>query len=1249
MKNLKLSVILLVLPAVVAFCLSAAPPTVFGQSDRGTVRGTITDPTGAVVSNARVVITGVETGETREVTTNNEGIYVFPELRAAVYRITVEATGFQRTAVEDVKVAVQVTHTLDIQLQVGQVTGNEVVVNAEAEALVADSPVRQTNVTERQVKELPLLVSAESGGRTPLAFIFLDSNVGATNSAGSNDASRFRVSGGQGSGTEILIDGASVRRTQNGTFFSEVAPGPNAFREFTISTNTYSAEFGNSSGGIVNFTQKSGSNEFHGEAYDFIRNEVFNARDIDSSARGRERNRDNQNNYGFNIGGPIFIPGFGEGTPYYYKLKDRAFFFFNYEGYRFRQGLNTVITVPTERMRRGDFSELLNTSDPAVRLINGGNPVLIYDPRQPSATRQPFPGNIIPASAIDPAGLAILQRFPLPTRPGILNNYDAAGLRPTDMNSFTIKTDVNLTSKQTLTGSYSRRDTERLAGAFPILPLPFTNFDVFAQDFKSNIFRLQHTYTLTATTLNYFNLGYTFFDVRNRNTTDPFDTASLGIPRAATQNTAFPRIDFPGYGVGDPRRVQNIGSSFFTDRIRDGSLQLSDFVTMVRGRHTLKFGADVRVNQFNVRQDIDPGGAFNFRHDQTTRDDDPNGGYPVASLITGATEWSFQSNNSIDPAFRQLSQSYFIQDDIKWSQKLTLNVGLRYDIPGLRYEARDQFRGFDPNAANPQAGGRRGALVGAGGQGGLRAEHRTLAKTDYSNIGPRVGAAYAFNNKTVIRGGIGLYYAPILYGTNGGGDINTGTIGYNTTGVLSTPNGRNTPPNQFLSTFKPLPQVNPANQFVGDLGVPILAFGQFGNGFRTGRTLQYSVDVQRELPYNFVASIGYIGHRADRLRSNFGRPNALSLDALKLGNEILRTNINDVTALQRSYAQSVGVTIPTSANSVYPGFNGSVAQALRPFPQYGRVIDILESEGESDYNALQVKLERRFTNGIQFGAQYTFSRLVTNASEDILGGSLLDSVLQNPYDTESLKTVSPSHSPHVFVTNFLVELPFGKGKWLLDRGGIVDKLVGGWQVSGIFRVQQGLPLVFSLDPGNDSFLELAGIFGRLRPNLTSQEIIAATRTPVPDPTGPGGVIPGRFYVLNPAAFAAPPSYNAAPAFVLNGAVNPAYRAYYADPTRFFGTAPLVNENVRADMFWTQDMSLLKKTRITETVSFEIGAEFFNVFNNVLYLPPDTFLGRAEGGFANGINPNFNFGAEGYTPRLNEAGNRVIQLRLRLIF
>lgn len=1236
MKPLKLSAGLL----LVLF-LSLAP--VFAQSDRGSIRGTVTDPAGAVVPNARVTLVSQETNETRETTSNDQGSYTFSQIPAALYRITVEAPGFSRTTIIDYKVAVQVDHTLNIELQLGAVT-NEVTVNGETEVIQTDTPVRQTNVTERQVKELPLLVGAESSGRTPLSFIFLDSNINSSGSGngsatGTGDANRFKISGGQALGTEILVDGASTRRSQNGTFFTEIAPGPNAFREFTVSTSSYSAEFGNSSGGIVNFTLKSGSNAFHGEGYDILRNEKLNSNSFNNNVNGFPRSRDNENNYGFNIGGPIPFLGFGEGVPAFRLYKDRAFFFFNYEGYRFRQGENVIVTVPTARMRRGDFGELL--TDPYI-LQFFGRGVQIYDPRQPSDVRLAIPGNRLDLvntivngrPLIDPAGFAILQAFPLPNRPGVFRNYISQSLVPVDMNQFTGKTDFVISEKQRLTLSFFRRDQERLRGGFPRFPQPFVVQGVWDQTVRSNFFRGQHDYTVNANILNHLNVGYNYSDFANRNTTDPFNTSSLGIPATATQNTAFPRVGFPGYGgfttSGDPRSYQDIGSTFFTDRLRDISLEASDFITWVAGRHTLKFGASFRKSTFKIHQRIDPGGTFNFRHDQTASDADGNGGWPIASLITGATEFAFNYNNSIDPAFRQLSQSYFFQDDLKFTKRLTVNLGLRYDLPGLRVEKDDRFRGFSPNTPNPEAGGRAGALVGAAGQGSLPRALETLAKNDRSNWGPRIGAAYALNNKTVIRGGIGLYYSPVLYGIEGGNDLNTGLIGYNSPGGPYTPNGRSTPPNQFLSTFRSIPPVAPNAQFLNT------DVQYFGDQYRAGRTLQYSVDLQRELPWNFFASVGYIGHRADRLRSNFGRLNALPINTLRLGQLLLEKNLNDVSAAERAYAQSVGVTLPTNSNTVYPGFNGSVAQALRPFPQYNRINNILESEGESRYNALQVKVQRRFAQGIQFGAAYTFSRLITNASEDLFGGSPLAGVIQNPFDIESLKTISPNNPPHVFVTNFIWELPFGKGRKFLNNGGIVDKIVGGFQISGVFRYQSGTPIVVFVPPApGNRLLDIAGYFGNFRPNLTGQAVALSS----PTAAGVGGQ-----RVLNLAAFSAPQTFELRDPATnqLIPVTDPRYAAYYANPLRFFGSAPPVITDFRTPTFFSEDLSILKKTRVwggeNNPIILELGAEFFNVFNRLRFNAPATdFRNTAE------------FGVQRIAEPFDRFANRVIQLRGRIIF
>ncbi|HKY05936.1 MAG TPA: carboxypeptidase-like regulatory domain-containing protein, partial [Blastocatellia bacterium] len=457
----------------------ASPVT--AQSDRGSITGTVTDPSGAAISGAKITATNLETGETRDTTTGDEGNYTLPELKAGPYKLTAELQGFKLSTIEDLQVAVQVTRRVDIQLEVGNVT-DVVTVTTDAPVIQAENAVRQTNVTERQVKELPLAVGAETAGRTPLSFIFLDSNVSsATGSTGrGTDASNFRVSGGQGLGTDILIDGASTRRAQNGTFFTEVAPGPNAFQEFTISTSTYSAEFGSSTGGIVNFTIKSGGNEFHGEAYDLFRNEALNANSFLNNFQGFPTPLDRQNNFGANIGGPVWIPKV-------YNGRDRTFFFFNYEGYRFTRGENVVVSVPTLRMRQGDFSELLTDPDVLRQFPNG---VQIYDPTQPASVRQAIPGNRLDlfqgGALIDPAGLAILQRFPEPTSEGVFRNYVASSQVPIDMNSFVTKIDQVITGSQRLSFSYSYRKQASLKGGFPRFPLPFIQQDVWDQTFRSH-------------------------------------------------------------------------------------------------------------------------------------------------------------------------------------------------------------------------------------------------------------------------------------------------------------------------------------------------------------------------------------------------------------------------------------------------------------------------------------------------------------------------------------------------------------------------------------------------------------------------------------------------------------------------------------------------------------------------------------------------------------------------------------------
>lgn len=912
----------------------------FAQSDRGTITGTVTDSSGAVVSAATVTATDTATGAIRTTTTSDTGSYTLPELPAAPYSVVVDVPGFKMET-QNVSLPVQETLRVDFHLVVGT-KGESVTVTNDAPVLQAESAVTQTNVTEKQVRELPLQVGGEFGGRTPLSFIFLDSSVTSGTAAGQGDgsgrgtdASNFRVNGGQAMGTNILVDGAGTQRAQNGNFFSEVAPGPDAFQEFTLSTSSYSSEFGNSSGGVVNFTLKSGGNGFHGEVYDLFRNTALDANTFLNNANGLPRNIDHQNDFGFNVGGPVWIPKV-------YNGQNRTFFFFNYEGYRFKQSENVLLTIPTVKMRTGDFSELL--TDPYVLNFFGG-PVVIYDPTiAPNQRTTPIPLNrldqyvnpVTGLSVIDPAGQAILSHFPAPTSPGVFHNYRASSIAPTTVNSYIAKVDQVISNKQHLSASYTYRTNTRIVGGFPRFPLPFIAQDVWQQNFKSYFARMQYDYTITPTLLNHLNLSWNRFDVANRNTGIGFTTSTLGIPANATQNIAFPRVGFPGYGPvetsADPRAAQNIGSTFFSDHLPDNSVEISDSATWVKGRHTFKFGGDFKWQQLNVTQVIDPGGTYNFRADQTGSDVGPMNvggtGWPIASLITGATEFSFVNIHSVKPSWRYFSPAFFVNDDIKVTPRLTVNIGLRYEIPYPRTEAHNQLRGFDPTVANPDpmiGGARLGALVGAGGQGGLKSPYRGLVKPDYSDIGPRLGFAYSLNNKSVVRGGIGLYYAPLL-----ASDIVSGLQGYNT-GMLRTPSGRQS--TAFLSTYPAAPVPDPNGQFLGS------DVDYFDPNFKLGRTVQYSLDYQRELPGKFALLIGYIGSHGTRLRSNFKRLNAIPLNNLKLGFPLLNEPLANALANPNevAYANSVGVTLPASNAAVYPGFTGSVAQALRPFPQYGQI------------------------------------------------------------------------------------------------------------------------------------------------------------------------------------------------------------------------------------------------------------------------------------------------------------------------
>ena len=943
------------------------------------------------------------------------------------------------------------------------------------------------------------------------------------------------------------------------------------------------------------------------------------------------------------LGGPIYLPHFGEGGPRLKGFKNRAFFFFNYGGFRYTQSETVDVSVPTVKMRSGDFSELL--TDPYVTGLFGG-PVQIFDNTVPCCDRPAIPGNRLDLyrdsqglSIIDPIGFNIINRlFPLPTGPGVYHNYRASSIIPTKANYYVEKFDFVLTEKNHLAFSSTYRFQTKIQGGFPRFQKPWVNFLTFNEIFHSHFYRLQDDHTFGPTLLNHFNAGYTRSFLQGRNLTRGISpVTTLRFPPEITLNLGLPIIEFGGFGdpatSADPRAYQPGGSSFFDIHIGDNAVQLADFVTYVSGRHIFKFGTETRWQQQNDSNRLDLGGNFNFQSLQTANGDfSGREGWPIASLITGAPEFSFATVQSIDPGFRFFEPTFFVQDDVKVTPHLTVNLGVRYDIPYPRVEHLDKYRGFDRYLPNPAVGGRPGALVGPPGTNyGPTSPYPGLIKPDYSNFSPRFGFAYSVNNKTVVRGGYGLYYAPLLYNDFGRG----GQAGFSIQGGANVNFGFDA--NIRFSNYPTLPRPDPTSQFVG---ADVEGFDRF---FKNGRTAQYSLNIERELPAKFVASIGYIGSMGTRLRSGFSPVNAVPLEALKLGAAFLQLPLGDVTLAQRAYAQSVGITLPTCDHviphfctmipSITPvGFSitPTVAQALKPFPQYGRITEHMESQGQSFYNALKVDLNRRFSQGIQVGISYTFAKLLTDAAEDLFGGSPIEGVVQNPYDRRALRTPSPNIVPHSLVINYLIELPFGKDKRFLNRGGFVDRIFAGWQVSGIQRYRNGPLLVPFIAGSARDFLDLVGFGGNLRPNATGQPFY----TDIPA----GGV---RYQYINPASFSRPPDYS--PTDEAGNAIfsaadigSAAYTAYYSNPSLFFGNAAPTYSSLRAQPFYTEDFNILKKTRITKKTILELRADFFNAFNRGRFLLP-----------AMDFNNLFTFGVSDRSADFNQP--RHIQLGARFIF
>ncbi len=1152
--------------AAAVLCLAALALPAFAQSNKGTIVGTVSDPTGAVVKDARVVATNVATGETREATTSEEGNYSIPALEPGIYKVTIDATGFSQAVVEQVKLETGARQAVDVALTAAGVSGGTVTVTAEAPLAETETSVRGDLITGKEVTDLPipqrnftLLATLSPGVTRPFVSTLggggnFEGGAGPSNTgnAASTESTRFRESGG----SVLVVNGARPTNnsfTLDGTDNNEgqfgqigLYPPPDVIAEFKIETSVAPAESGRAGGGIISATTKSGSNALHGSLYEFYQGRVYSAlsrQDRERRARGEGLANRNTNQFGGTVGGPVFLPRFGEGGPRLYDGRNRTFWFFYYEGQRNATPSTTgdfgFVSVPTARMRVGDFGELLQPGTSQVyNTING--PVT-----RPRGTV--FCPNGAPAAANDirncgvalsPAALNVLQAYPLPNVSGrISDNFATNRKEKYNRDGYGLRFDHNVGTTDSIFFAYSSdkssraRDNNFPLGTSPTgndLPSGFGAGDEFGD---SRGVRLGHTHTFSPTVINDARFGATRVEIGIFNTGvngalgfDPNVSNNLGIANSNVcgecSGSILLGIEEPFQG-GRQNQLEFIGDGgpfYFTSN----NFSFADTLTWVTGQHTFKFGGDLRVRQ-NSNFDAGRAGAIKGQFQYGTG----AGGFlagnynvPIGPQDSGSGAANFllgynpgftsRGSPGTPPYLSNKELAFFAQTDWKATPTLTLNLGLRWDLftqPVERFDSQSNY-----NPANDTL-----TRAGENAPGG-----RDLVNSDLNNFGPAVGFAWSGlrdDKSVVVRGGYAIKYALDTPGIPGVLRANPpSSAGYGCSfNQLGTAGCPQLPARFNLDTGIPFPQVvlnvQPGQTFAAPAGSSLVYLNPDINNEMFH---QFNLTGQWEFRPNWLAEIGYVGSRGRNL------------------------------LVVRNIGTSTG------------GFPGS-RQVNRD------TVQAIEYIGESQYDSFQSKLERRFTRGLSILTSYVWSHSIDNSPGGFCTGGQGPSScgFSNPLRPELDRGNSDFDVRHRFSFANVWELPFGRGRAFgsdISRG--LDLIVGGWQINSDIFVQSGPP--FSVI-ANGRRVDLIGD---------------------PTPTA-ANLAQGRS--LNPAAFRV--------------AVTPIFTNLPGGPT--FGN---LGRNVfRGERQEFVNASLFKNFQITETVKAQFRAQAYNLFNHVNRFRPNIDL------------------------------------------
>jgi hypothetical protein len=1096
--------------------------SLLAQADRGSVAGTITDASGAVVPGITLTLRNSATNLTYSTPSNENGNYSFQNLPIGNYNLTVEVKGFQRQEVNGIEVQVNQQSKIDLTMRVGDVT-QTIQVDAAAAMIQTESTDVGTVINDKRFLDLPLTLGG--GIRNPSAFVFLAPGV-------SGNSWEKHVGGGGSFNDQVYFDGIALSRGDLSND-AEVNPSVDAIAEYKLITNNYSAEYSHALAGVTSYTMKSGTNDFHGNAFYFNDNNHFDARGFFSPTKAFR----NQNEYGFTLGGPIVIPKV-------YNGRNKTFFFVSYDQFNLRGGqLTGLNTIPTAKMLQGDFSELPGT---------------IYDPRSTklnadgSVTRTPFAGNIIPKSAFSSVSSKMLPFIPQPTLPGLTNNIIAPLSSPkTDQRTHGVKIDHAISEKHHLSGMYNSTDRPSIKSPAPSRLLPVGNTTAIAnynlQDVTTIVSRINYDWTISPNLLNHIGVGYSRF--RNPNFSLAYNQGwvqpnggKLGLTGLQFDN--FPTVMFT---QGYTRFGDDIASDNYFN-----TLTLLDNGTWIKGKHTIKFGAEFQAHQDNYRNFGNGAGTYNYSQLETGIPGVANSGNPFASFLLGAVDSGTAYFRDSLPGGRYKYNGVYVDDTYKMTQKLTLDIGLRYEIQIPTSDPLGRLSYLDPTIPNPGAGNLPGAYV-FGGTGTGRAGFNRYFDIHYNNFAPRIGFAYSLTPKTVLRGGYGIFYAAYI-------DQGVGrpSNGFSSTASFSSQDAGVTPAfywdNGFPQNFTHPPNLTPTVQ-----NGQTAQYVNAKTGGQIPYSQQWNLTVERQLTESLMVSGAYVANKGTHLYDT--QPlNQLDPRYFSLGSTVLKANINS------AIAQAAGFKEPFAGFSQLYGAGATVAQALRPFPQYQGVSTIASPYANSTYHSAQFKVDKRFSNGLSGTFAYTRSKFLS----DGVGFTTSNGAAyrQNAYQRE--KFLYPTDQPNLFSFSFNYALPYGRGA----QPGVMRKIAGGWSFSGFGTYGSGYPLPMTTVNIN-SFAFTSG----LRPNLTG--------APLRAPTGSGGFDPNRDYYLNPAAFSAPRELT-------------------------FGNAPAYL-SVRQPTIISESFGIFKETRFFERLVNQFRLEMSNPLNRVVFGPPTTDFSSAAFG------------------------------------